>query len=146
MRKLVARRGLVAALAAGLCVLYSGEVLVAHHSFASEYDANKKVKLEGVVKQVAWTNPHMRVYIDVTDASGNVTTWNMEMTSPNSVLRQGWTRNSLRPGERVIFEGYGGKAEGTRGALARIARAETPDKPLFVQGGPDAAAQGYPQQ
>ena len=45
-------------------------MLVAHHSFASEYDANKKVKLEGVLKHVAWTSPHMRVYIDVTDASG----------------------------------------------------------------------------
>ena len=132
-------------LGVGLCLLYSGEGLVAHHSFASEYDANKKVKLEGVVNHVSWTNPHMRVHIDVTDASGKVTTWNMELTSPNSVLRQGWTRSSLQPGDRVIFEGYGGKVEGTRRSLARIAKVETPDKPLFVQGGPEAATQGYPQ-
>ena len=57
----------------------------AHHGFDTEYDAKKKVKLTGVVTQVAWTNPHMRVYIDVTDESGKVTNWNMELTSPNSV-------------------------------------------------------------
>ena len=117
----------------------------AHHGFDTEYDASKKVKLEGVIKQVSWTNPHMRVYIDVTDAGGRVTTWNMEMTSPNSVQRQGWGRNSLLPGEKVIFEGYGGKVVESRGSLARISKAAAPDKPLFVQGGPESASQGYPQ-
>jgi hypothetical protein len=80
----------------------------------------------------------MHVYIDVTDASGKVTTYNMELTSPNSVQRQGWGRNSLLPGEQVVFEGYGGKVVETRGALASIAKVATPDKPLFVQGGPEA--------
>ena len=119
---------------------------MAHHGFDTEYDASKKVKLEGVIKQVSWTNPHMRVYIDVTDASGKVTTWNMEMTSPNSVQRQGWGRNSLLPGEKVVFEGYGGKVDETRGSLLSIAKLDAPDKPLFVQGGPEAAAQGFPGQ
>ena len=118
--------------------------VVAHHGFDTEYDASKKVKLAGVIKQVSWTNPHMRVYIDVTEG-GKVTTWNMEMTSPNSVQRQGWGRNSLLPGEKVIFEGYGGKVVESRGSLARISKAEAPDKPLFVQGGPESASQGYPQ-
>src|SRR5688572_31264046 len=68
---------------------------VAHHGFDTEYDANKKFKHSGVVKAVLWTNPHMRVHVDVTDASGKVTTYNMEITSPNSVQRQGWGRNSL---------------------------------------------------
>jgi hypothetical protein len=120
--------------------------VAAHHGFDTEYDAAKKVKLEGVVKQVSWTNPHMRVYIDVTDASGTVTTWNMEMTSPNSVQRQGWGRNSLLPGEKVIFEGYGGKVVESRGSLARISKLDAPEKPLFVQGGPEAAREGFPGQ
>lgn len=120
--------------------------LVAHHGFDTEYDAKKRVKLEGVVKQVTWTNPHMRVYIDVTDATGKVVTWNLEMTSPNSVQRQGWGRNSLLPGEKVVFEGYGGKVVEERGSLARIAKLDSPDKPLFVQGGPEAAAEGFPGQ
>jgi hypothetical protein len=119
---------------------------VAHHGFDTEYDAKKKVKLEGVVKQVAWTNPHMRIYIDVTDAAGTVTTWNMELTSPNSVQRQGWGRSSLVAGEKVVFEGYAGKVVESRGSLARIAKIEAPDKPLFIQGGPEAAAQGDPGQ
>ncbi|OFW01205.1 MAG: hypothetical protein A3I61_08190 [Acidobacteria bacterium RIFCSPLOWO2_02_FULL_68_18] len=130
----------------GLVLICGAQVATAHHSFAAEYDATKKVKLEGVIKQVAWTNPHMRVYIDVTDASGKVTTWNMELTSPNSVQRQGWTRSSLVPGDRVVFEGYGGKTVDTRGALARIAKVESPDKPLFIQGGPEANALVEQQQ
>jgi hypothetical protein len=109
---------------------------LAHHSFSSEYDANKKVKLSGVVTDVAWTNPHMRVYVDVTDASGKVTNWNLELTSPNSVRRQGWGRNDLKAGDKVIFEGYAGKVVETRGSLLSIAKVEAPDRPLFVQGGP----------
>jgi hypothetical protein len=131
----------------GACALAAvAAPAVAHHGFDTEYDAKKKVTLEGVVKQVAWTNPHMRVYIDVSDAKGTVTTWNMELTSPNSVQRQGWGRSSLVAGEKVVFDGYAGKVVESRGSLARIAKADAPDKPLFVQGGPEAASQGYPGQ
>jgi uncharacterized protein DUF6152 len=136
----------VAALVAGFALVCVAAPAFAHHGFDTEYDGKKKVKLEGVVKEVSWTNPHMRVYIDVTDAGGKVTTWNMELTSPNSVQRQGWGRNSLLPGEKVVFEGYGGKVVESRGSLARIAKADAPDKPLFIQGGPEAAAQGFPGQ
>jgi hypothetical protein len=106
--------------------------VIAHHGFDTEYDANKKVKLTGVVTKVEWLNPHMRVYIDVTDANGTVSNWNLELTSPNTVRRQGWGPKDLLAGEKVIFEAYAGKVIETRGALARISKAETPDKPLFV--------------
>jgi hypothetical protein len=112
--------------------------LPAHHSFSTEYDATKKVKLTGVVTNVAWTNPHMRVYVDVTDANGKVANWNLELTSPNSVRRQGWGRDDLKAGDKVIFEGYAGKVVESRGSLLSIAKVETPDRPLFVQGGPQA--------
>ncbi len=112
---------------------------LAHHGFDTEYDANKKVKLTGVVKQVAWTNPHMRVYIDVTDTGGKVTTWNMELTSPNSVRRQGWGPNDLKAGDKVNFEGYGGKVDESRGSLLSISK-QGSNVPLFTQGGPEAAA------
>jgi len=112
---------------------------LAHHGFDTEYDANKKVKLAGVVKQVAWTNPHMRVYIDVTDGGGKVTTWNMELTSPNSVRRQGWGPNDLKAGDKVNFEGYGGKVDESRGSLLSISK-QGSNVPLFTQGGPEAAA------
>ncbi len=112
--------------------------VVAHHGFDTEYDAAKKIKFSGVVSAVLWTNPHMRVHIDVIDASGEVTTYNMELTSPNSVQRQGWGRSSLVPGDEVVFEGFGGKVDESRGSLLSIAKAETPDVPLFIQGGPEA--------
>jgi hypothetical protein len=121
-----------------LALLFASSAL-AHHSFDTEYDATKKVKLTGVVTNVAWTNPHMRVYVDVTGADGKVTNWNLELTSPNSVRRQGWGRNDLKMGDKVIFEGYAGKVVESRGSLLSIAKAETPDRPLFVQGGPEAA-------
>ena len=116
----------------------------AHHGFDTEYDANKKVKLTGVVTKIEWLNPHMRVYIDVTDAKGTVANWNLELTSPNTVRRQGWGPKDLLPGEKVIFEAYGGKVIETRGALARIAKVECPDKPLFIAGGPEQP--GFPKQ
>lgn len=129
-------RVVIAALTSLILVSSLTRPALAHHSFSSEYDANKKVKLTGVVTDVAWTNPHMRVYVDVTDASGKVTNWNLELTSPNSVRRQGWGRNDLKAGDKVIFEGYAGKIVETRGSLLSIAKVETPDRPLFVQGGP----------
>ena len=116
----------------------------AHHGFDTEYDANKKVKLTGVVTKIEWLNPHMRVYIDVTDAKGTVANWNLELTSPNTVRRQGWGPKDLLPGEKVVFEAYGGKVIETRGALARIAKVESPDKPLFIAGGPEHP--GFPKQ
>jgi hypothetical protein len=121
----------------GVITCLAGPVL-AHHSFSTEYDATKKVKLTGVVTNVAWTNPHMRVYIDVTDATGKVTNWNLELTSPNSVRRQGWGKNDLKAGDKVIFEGYAGKVVESRASLLSIAKVESPDRKLLVQGGPQA--------
>ena len=112
--------------------------VLAHHGFDTEYDAAKKVKLEGVVTQVSWTNPHMRVYIDVTGSDGKVTNWNMELTSPNTIRRQGWGPDDLKAGDRVIFEGFGGKVVESRGSLQTIMK-KSDMKPLFGPGGPDAA-------
>ena len=121
---------------AGLALLCGSVPAVAHHGFDTEYDAKKRVKLTGVVTQVAWTNPHMRVYIDVTDPSGKVINWNMELTSPNSVRRQGWGPNDLKAGDKVDFEGYGGLVVENRGSLLSISKAGV-GRPLFVQGGPE---------
>jgi hypothetical protein len=131
-------------LAAALGLFCLTVPVLAHHGFETEYDAKKKVKFTGVVKQVAWTNPHMRVYIDVTDEKGVVTTWNMEITSPNSVQRQGWRKSDLLPGEKVVFEGYGGKIVESRGSLQSIMKVGE-NRPLFVAGGPEAAREGRPQ-
>jgi len=76
-----------------------------HHSFAAEFDRAKPVTLEGVVTKVEWTNPHARFYVDVKDALGNVVNWEFELGSPNALMRSGWTRRSLQPGEKVTVKG-----------------------------------------
>ncbi len=126
----------------GLCCIAAPAF--AHHGFDTEYDAKKKVKLTGVVTQVAWTNPHMRVYIDVTGPDGKVTNWNLELTSPNRIRRQGWGPNDLKTGDRVVFEGYGGKVIENRGSLLSI-RKEGETTMLFEETSPETAGQQTPQ-
>jgi hypothetical protein len=97
---------------------------IAHHSFEVEYDPNKVVEGTGVVTKVEWTNPHMRVYVDVTDSNGSVTSWNLELGAVNSVLRRGWKREDLKPGEKITFKGYGGRKILTRAAADVITLAD----------------------
>ena len=93
--------------------------VVAHHSFAAEYDATKPVQMSGTVTKVEWMNPHVYFYMDVKDeASGKVVNWACEMGSPNALARQGWTRNTLQIGMKVAFEGTLAK-DGNRKTNAR---------------------------
>ena len=90
----------------GLVLLLAAVPVVAHHSFAAEFDAAKPVNLKGVVTKVEWQNPHTYFYVDVTDeATKKVTNWAFEMGSPNGLMRNGWTRNSLKVGDMVSVEG-----------------------------------------
>ena len=83
---------------------------IAHHSFAAEFDITKPVTLTGTVSKLEWTNPHAYLYVDVTDAkTGMVTTWEIEMGSPNGLTRLGWSRNVLKPGDEVTVEGSLGR-------------------------------------
>lgn len=78
---------------------------LAHHSFQAEYDGSKPVTLTGVVTKLEWTNPHARFYIDVKDPSGAVTSWNLELASPNVLRRLGWTREIFKAGDQVTVQG-----------------------------------------
>lgn len=91
---------------AGLVLLAGVQPTVAHHSFSAEFDASKTFKMKGPVTKVEWMNPHVFFYIDVTDEeTGKVTNWAMEMGSPNGLMRNGWTRNSMKIGDIVEVEG-----------------------------------------
>ena len=83
----------------------------AHHSFAAEYDRDKPIMLTGTVTRLEWTNPHARLYIEVKDESGALVTWDFELGPPNGLMRQGWTRNSLRAGQTVTVNGFLSKDE-----------------------------------
>jgi len=90
--------------AAGL--LLAGLPVLAHHSFQAEYDENKLVSVNGKVTKVAWTNPHVILHMDVRDDGGKLADWQMELASPNALLRQGWKLDSLKPGDQVTVSGY----------------------------------------
>jgi len=92
--------------------------MLAHHSFAAEYDAAKPVTLKGTVTKFEWTNPHARFYVDVKGPDGKVTNWNFELASPNVLGRQGWTRHALNIGDNVTVEGSAAK-DGSNMANAR---------------------------
>jgi hypothetical protein len=90
------------ALTAFAGLLITGAPLLAHHSFAAEYDSTKKIELKGVVTKFEWMNPHAHFYVDVTDKDGKVANWNLELASPNMLVRNGWRRTSLKEGDQVV--------------------------------------------
>jgi hypothetical protein len=72
----------------------------AHHSF-SVFNMQTEVSITGVVKEVQWTNPHIWVWVDVTGEDGKVVTWGLEGMSPNFLARRGWSRTTLKAGDKV---------------------------------------------
>jgi hypothetical protein len=104
---------------AGIGLMVASAPVIAHHSFAAEYDASKPITLKGAVTKIEWTNPHARFYMDVKDDKGTVTNWNLELASPNVLTRQGWTRKSLDVGDQITVEGSLAK-DGSKMANARI--------------------------
>ena len=87
----------------GLC-LAMAPAAWAHHS-QSEYDLRAKVEVEGTVTRVEWKSPHVWVYVDVTGDKGQPVNWSFELPSPVTLMRRGWTRDSLKPGDRVKVGG-----------------------------------------
>ena len=89
----------------GLGLAMAAVPVLAHHSFAAEYDNKQPVEVKGTITKVEWTNPHARFYVDVTGKDGKVTNWNFELASPNVLVRNGWKRTSLKVGDAVTVSG-----------------------------------------
>jgi len=121
--------------AAGAGLLMMGLPAVAHHSFAAEYEATKKVELSGVVTKFEWTNPHAHFYLDVTDPQGKVANWNLELASPNMMQRNGWTRHSLKEGDHVVVVAAPAK-DGTTTASATTIQKSDGTKLTFMAAPP----------
>lgn len=89
-----------------LCgVTLASAPLIAHHSFAAQYDRNKQQTLTGPVTKVDWINPHARIFMDVKDASGKVVNWEVELSAPAMLMRRGWTRAAVPVGGVVTVNG-----------------------------------------
>jgi hypothetical protein len=88
---------LLAAAGVGLALLTGAQ---AHHSL-SEFDLSSNVEVEGIVTKLEWKSPHARLYVDAKNDKGEIVNWNFELPSPNTLMRRGWKRDALQPGDRV---------------------------------------------
>jgi hypothetical protein len=93
------------ALALASAFLFAAPV-VAHHGFSVEFDGTKPVTLTGVVTRMEFMNPHIYFYVDVKDASGKVVNWAFEGSPPNILYRQGWRKDTVKPGDMVTVTGF----------------------------------------
>jgi len=101
-----------------LCAVLTCAPAFSHHAFSAEFDVKKPVTLTGSVAKIEWTNPHARIYVSVKAEDGSTTIWDFELASPNGLMRRGWSRNSLKPGDTITVMGYLAK-DGSKMANAR---------------------------
>jgi hypothetical protein len=99
--------------------------VLAHHSFAAEFDGNAPINLHGIVTKVDWTNPHTYIYIEVETEAGDLEEWGLEMGSPNGLMRRGWTRNTLEIGTEVFIEGTRARDGSLKGNAQSVILAAT---------------------
>jgi len=127
------------ALIVTVAALASGAQVIAHHSFAAEFDASKAVRLTGTLTKVEWTNPHIYFYLDVKDESGNPVRWTCESGAPGALSRRGFKRGDLKLGDMIVVDGYRAK----NGANLIDARRVTLGDGRIVSGA--SAGDGGPQ-
>ena len=113
-----------ACLLAIVALASNGAIASAHHSFAAEFDFQKPVTLKGTVVQWEMINPHGWITMDVSGDGGKTTQWMVETSNPNGLMRLGWTKRSLKPGDEITVEGYRAKDGSNTANAARITLAD----------------------
>jgi hypothetical protein len=111
--------------------------LAAHHSFAAEFDGTKPVKLDGILTKQEWANPHIWLYLDVKDANGNVVKWQCEGGAPNGLVRNGWSRDTLKVGDQISIDGWLAK-DGSKTCNARSVKTADGKRVFAGSSNPDA--------
>src|SRR5262245_54285762 len=99
----------IALISAGVGMLLAALPVLGHHAFTAEFDAKKPLKLKGTVAKVELINPHSWIHIDVKNTDGSTTRWMIEGGTPNTLLRRGFTKNSLPAGTEILVDGYQAK-------------------------------------
>jgi hypothetical protein len=131
-------RTIPAVVVAGIGLMFAVPV-TAHHSVAGEFDPDNPVTLTGTVTKLEWTNPHSRLYFDVTDPDGSVTNWNVELAARNVLERMGWNFTSLKVGQKITVTGdqarSGAKMINVRGREQRNVRAGVREYPITLSDG-----------
>ena len=135
------RPNLLAVVAA---VALAGFPLRAHHSFAAEYDTKKPIELTGTVTSIEWVNPHAWIHLDVKDETGKVTSWNFELGSPNLLLRNGWRKDTIKPGDMITVAGSAAK-DGSNLANARTVKTLDGKRVFNAGSSGEPGAPGAPQ-
>ncbi len=127
------RRSSLAALMAAFCLLAPAGAALAHHSFAM-FDRSRPTTVSGTVKEFQWTNPHVWIQILVSGPDGEEE-WGVECTSTNFMRRMGWSKESLKPGDRITIVIYPLKDGSKGGQFARLTALNGSAKELPGYGG-----------
>ena len=126
----------------GAAAMLSMATVSAHHSFAAEYDADKPVLFTGTVTKMEWINPHTWIHVDVKKPDGSIEKWAVEAGPPGTLVRAGFTKDSLPIGTEIKVNGYRAKD----GALRANGRDLTlPDGRLLFIGGQSSDAPDKPR-
>jgi len=93
-----------------------------HHSFKAEYDETQPITLKGTITKITWNNPHVLMYLDVTDDQAKVAKWELELASPNGLMSQGWKVDSLKPGDQVSVTGFRARDGSNMANIRKVTR------------------------